>query len=69
MLIFRKYKYLHIKIASLGNVKSCVTVGPISLVVNVWSCMATARLVSAWKRLGVKTTQVADSHVARQAAS
>ena len=24
---------------SLANVKSCVTVGPISLVVNVWSCI------------------------------
>ena len=23
------YKYLHVKIASLANVKSCVTVGPI----------------------------------------
>ena len=33
MLIFSKYKYLHVKIASLANVKSCVTVvtvGPIS---------------------------------------
>ena len=27
MLIFSKYKYLHVKIASLANVKSCVTVG------------------------------------------
>ena len=39
MLIFSKYKYLHVKIASLANVKSCVTVGPISLVANVWSCI------------------------------
>ena len=39
MLIFSKYKYLHVKIISLANVKSCVTVGPISLVVNVWSCI------------------------------
>ena len=39
MLIFSKCKYLHVKIASLANVKSCVTVGPISLVANVWSCM------------------------------
>ena len=31
MLIFSKYKYLHVKIASLANVKSCVTVGSISL--------------------------------------
>ena len=31
MLIFSKYMYLHVKIASLANVKSCVTVGPISL--------------------------------------
>ena len=30
MLIFSKYKYLHVKIASLANLKSCVTVGPIS---------------------------------------
>ena len=29
MLIFSKYKYLHVKIASLANVKSCVTVGPV----------------------------------------
>ena len=35
MLIFSKYKYLHVKIASLANVKSCVTVGPISLMANV----------------------------------
>ena len=27
MLIFSKYKYLHVKIAILANVKSCVTVG------------------------------------------
>ena len=35
MLIFSKYKYLHVKIASLANVKSCITVGPISLMANV----------------------------------
>ena len=29
ILIFSIYKYLHVKIASLANVKSCVTVGPI----------------------------------------
>jgi len=29
ILIFNKYKYLHVKIASLANVKSCVTIGPI----------------------------------------
>ena len=29
ILIFSKYKYLHVKIASLANVKSCVTIGPI----------------------------------------
>ena len=28
-LIVSKYKYLHVKIASLATVKSCVTVGPI----------------------------------------
>ena len=39
MLIFSKYKYLHVKIASLANVKSCVTVGPISLMANVWPCI------------------------------
>ena len=39
MFIFSKYKYLHVKIASLANVKSCVTVGTISLVANVWSCI------------------------------
>ena len=32
ILIFSKYKYLHVKIASLANVKSCVTVGPIHLI-------------------------------------
>ena len=30
-----KYKYLHVKIASSANVKSCITVGPISLMANV----------------------------------
>ena len=40
MLNFSKYKYLHVKIASLPNVKSCVTVGPISLMANVWPCIA-----------------------------
>ena len=39
MLIFSKYKYLHVKVASLANVKTCVTVGPISLMANVWPCM------------------------------
>ena len=39
MLIFSKYRYLHVKIASLSNVKSCVTVGPISLMANVWPCI------------------------------
>ena len=39
MLIFSKYKYLHVKIASLANVKSCITVGPISLIANVWPCI------------------------------
>ena len=28
-VIFSKYKYLQVEIASLANVKSCVTVGPI----------------------------------------
>ena len=36
MLIFSKYKYLHVKIASLANAKSCITVGPSSLMANVW---------------------------------
>ena len=35
MFIFSKYKYLHVKIASLANVKSPITVGPISLMANV----------------------------------
>ena len=39
MLIFSKYKYLHVKIASLAYVKSCITVGPISLMGNVWPCI------------------------------
>ena len=39
MLIFSKYEYLHVKMASLANVKSCVTVGPISLMANVWPCI------------------------------
>ena len=39
MLIFSKYKYLHVKIANLANVKSCITVGPISLMANVWPCI------------------------------
>jgi len=29
ILILSKYKYFHVKIASLANVKSYVTVGPI----------------------------------------
>ena len=29
VLIFSKCKYLHVKIASLAIVKSCVTIGPI----------------------------------------
>ena len=29
ILIFSKYKYLHVKIGSLANVKSCVTIGPV----------------------------------------
>ena len=29
ILIFSKCKYLHVKIASLTNVQSCVTIGPI----------------------------------------
>ena len=39
ILVFSKYKYLHVKIASLADVKSCVTVGPILLMANVWSCI------------------------------
>jgi len=38
-VIFSKYKYLHVKRASLANVKSCVTMGPISLMANVWPCI------------------------------
>jgi len=30
---------LHVKIASLADVKSCVTVGPVSLMANVWPCI------------------------------
>ena len=30
ILIFSKYKYFHVKIASLANVQSCVTIGPIN---------------------------------------
>ena len=30
---------LHVKIASLAHVKSCVTVGPVSLMANVWPCI------------------------------
>ena len=30
ILIFSKCKYLHAKIGSLGTVKSCATIGPIS---------------------------------------
>ena len=29
ILIFNKYKYLHVKVASLANAKSCVTIGSI----------------------------------------
>ena len=30
ILIFHKFKYLHVKIASLATVKSCVTIGQIN---------------------------------------
>ena len=46
MLIFRKYKYLHVKIASLAKVKSFVTVGPISLMANVWPSIAPVEYLS-----------------------
>ena len=38
-LVCAPHKYLHVKIASSANVKSCVTVGPISLMINVWPCI------------------------------
>ena len=37
--LFSKYKYLHVQMASLANVKSCITMGPISLMANVWPCI------------------------------
>ena len=37
--LFSKYKYYHVKMASLANVKSCITMGPISLMANVWPCI------------------------------
>jgi len=39
ILIHSKYKYLHVKIASLAKLKSCITVGPISLMAIVWPCI------------------------------
>ena len=36
ILIFSKYKYLHVKIDSLANVKSCVTVGMFGPVQFQW---------------------------------
>ena len=38
-----KYKYLHVKIASLANVKPCVNVGPIYY---VWSCTVSVEYLS-----------------------
>ena len=46
MLIFSKYKYLHVKIASLAKVKFCITVGPISLMANVWPCIVSVDYLS-----------------------
>ena len=36
---FSEYKHPHVKIASLVNVKSCVTMDPISFMANVWPCI------------------------------
>ena len=36
ILIFSKYKYLHVKIASLANVNP---VSPLVQFINVWPCM------------------------------
>ena len=49
MLIFSKYRYLHVKIASLADVKSCVTMGPVSLMANVWPCIE--RLQGVWPKI------------------
>ena len=46
ILIFSKYKYLHVKIASLANVKFCITMGPISIMANVWPCIVPVDYVS-----------------------
>ena len=46
MLIFSNYEYLHVKIVSLANVESCVTVGPISLMANVWPCKVPVHYLS-----------------------
>ena len=39
-------RYLHAKIASLANVKSCVIVGPISLMANFWPCIVPVNYLS-----------------------
>ena len=35
---FMKYNYLNAKVASLATIKSCVTVGLICWMANVWPC-------------------------------
>ena len=45
ILIFSKCKYFHVKIASLGTVKSCVTIGPICDG-NVWPCLVSVDYLS-----------------------
>ena len=40
ILIFRNYKHLHVKIASLANVQSCITI------VNVWPCIVSVDYLS-----------------------
>ena len=41
ILIFSKYEYLHVRIASLVNVQSCVIIHDRSnlLMANVWPCI------------------------------
>ena len=43
ILIFSKYRYFHVKIASLANVQSCVTIGLMS---NVLPCIVSLYYLS-----------------------
>ena len=64
ILIFSKYKYLHVKIASLVNVKSCVTVVPIVAVYANWLAHSRQHFFSLLKTDFLKITPNNTTHAA-----